>query len=149
MYANDLRNLIHKKNDEMKTTLDPRVDVFVQQFHDAIIAVYDNDKGGKYAGCSRIGIAIEYVDKDSLQEISFSVDDWILAGGEKFKEDYQMMTFWEYINQPQDSWPSKEISGLYWNDIYDLRYLVTEFEKRGFECYVDANNFKLIVPFGI
>lgn len=147
--AKDLSNLIQDKNKEMEKVLDRRVDEFVKQFKEAISDAYNNGNGYKYAGCSRVGIAIEDVDLENLKTIEFDACDWILAGSEDFERDHEMMTFWDFINQPYDEWASTNIAGQINFEIYDMRYLVTEFEKRGFKCYIDAPNGKLVVVFEI
>ena len=149
MNANDLSKLIQTKNNEMEQVLDPRVDKFVEQFSNAISDTYANGKAYKFAGCSRVGIIIEDVDLDELNTIEFIVDEWILAGGDIFDDTYDMVSYWDFIKEPMDKWSITEVSNHYNAEIYDMRYLVTEFEKRGFVCYVDTGNGKLIVVFEI
>lgn len=151
MYANALSNLVKNRNKEMMDVLDPRVDKFVEKFHKAIATIYNNGNGGKFAGCKRIGIAIDNVCLETLdaEELEFRVDAWILAGSDNFGEGFEMMTFWDFIDQPQEEWQCGEISGHCWSEIYDMRFLVTELEKRNFKCYVDNANGTLVVAFEV
>lgn len=149
MYANNLKQLIRSKNNQMKKVLDPRVDELVKQFAEAISEGYDNGKAYKFAGCRHVGISVEDVDLESFQTIKFHACDWVLAGGESFEKDYEMVTFWDFINKPYSEWGISEVCGQRNAGIYDLRYLVSEFEKRGFKCYVDIPNWSLVVAFEV
>ena len=149
MNASNLRGLILTKNKEMEQVLDPRVDEFVKQFKTAIETAYDEGKAYKFAGCKLVGIAIEDVDMENLESIEFDASSWVLGGSETFEKGYGFPTFWEFIDQPYKEWETHELAGQINFEIYDLRYLVTEFEKRGFKCYADIGNFKLIVAFEI
>ncbi|MBQ7410819.1 MAG: hypothetical protein IJW20_05520 [Clostridia bacterium] len=141
MNADDLRGLVKSYSSKEDEFFDEATETFVQLSRNAIEKKYNEGKWGWMFGCNQLGLTIVDIDYDfKCREVKIG---WILHNGKVLGKEYELPTYDQFILKADLT--NIEISGFQNEDVLLLKPFVKALQRKGFEVFVDEDNFSLDV----
>ena len=148
MTANDLRTLVKDYNSREEEIFDDVAENFVQQLRNELEKIMKEGKWASFVGCTTIGVSVTVINPLFLAFKLNVLGSWSLHHGKSYTKDYELVPFDRFIEE-KNLKDVSEISGFQDEDIILLKPFVKALQRKGFECYVDEDNYQMVVAFDI
>lgn len=143
MNANDFRTIIKGYHAQEKDVFDKVADNLLSEVKQDLEKSIVDGTARSYFGITKFAFSLSSI-QTNFFSFKFTVGNWNLHHKKDYCEDYELLTFDRFIVE-KDLNEVNEIAGFQDQDILLLKPLVEALQRRGFECYVDEENYELIV----
>lgn len=147
MDANDLLRLINTYNSRTEELFDHCADLFISQARNELEEIYNHGDWTRMVDITQLGISLTRL-SDNFQKFEFDISSgYHMKFGQNMHDEFGFPTFQEFIES--NGYEGFELNGFQCEDILQIQPFYKALKRKGFECYVDTGNYRLVVALNI
>lgn len=150
MNVNDVLELVNLYNSRKDDIFDHCADLFIIAVRNELEAIYNKGHWAAMVDYTQIGISVTSINK-TFQEFSIEIlNAWNLRFNESMEEYDTVPRYNDFIKDEKnlESYDN-EILGFQGKEILLLKPFCEALERKGFKCYLDLDNYNLVVTFDV
>jgi len=145
MNATNLLTLIREYNSHKEEIFDKNTDLFISQVHQQLTDLYNEGSWALMSSVTQLGVSLQKISKDFCT-FEFDVPmGYLMSFGETV--DKMFPAFQQFLRDKDLN--CTELCGFQGNEIRQLEPFCETLTKKGFGCYVDEDNYQLVITVDI